>query len=78
VLRMFSYDPVADALAALGYETVGEPGLFRQRRFASAQEQEQILDAMRANGVTPHELETDGWLCAELHLSRPADPRGRE
>jgi SAM-dependent methyltransferase len=78
VLRMFSYEPVADALAALGYETVGEPGLFKQRRFASPQEQEQILDAMRANGVTPHELETDGWLCAQLHLSRPTDPRGRK
>ena len=76
VLRMFSYEPVADALAGLGYETVGEPGLFRQRRFASVQEQEQILDAMSSNGVTPHELETDGWLCARLHLSRPADPRG--
>ena len=54
VLRMFSYEPVAEALAALGYETVGESGLFKQRRFASAQEQEQILDAMRANGsITP-------------------------
>jgi SAM-dependent methyltransferase len=76
VLRMFSYEPVAEALAALGYETVAENGLFKQRRFASAQEQDQILDSMRENGVTPHELETDGWLCAELYLSRPTEPRG--
>ncbi|HEV7651654.1 MAG TPA: class I SAM-dependent methyltransferase [Actinophytocola sp.] len=74
VLRMFSYEPVADALAALGYETAGVTGLFKQRRFSAPQEQEQILDAMRARGVTPHELETDGWLCAELYLSSPTEP----
>lgn len=78
VLRMFSYEPVADALATLGYETVGEAALVKQRRFASAQEQEQILDAMRERGVTPHELETDGWLCAQLYQSRPTDPRGSQ
>ena len=76
VLRMFSYAPVAESLAALGYETVAVEGLFKQRRFASADEQEQILDAVRANGLEPHELETDGWLCAQLYLSRPADSRG--
>ncbi len=79
VLRMFSYEPVADSLAGLGYDTVGVAGVFRQRRFASAQEQEQILDAVRAAGVEPHELETEGWLCAQLYFSRPGDnPRGRQ
>jgi SAM-dependent methyltransferase len=78
VLRMFSYEPIAESLAGLGYETVGVEGLFRQRRFASAHEQEQILDAVRANGLEPHELETEGWLCAQLYLSRPADPRGHQ
>jgi SAM-dependent methyltransferase len=73
VLRMFSYEPVADSLADLGYDTTGVTGVFRQRRFASAQEQEQILDALRVAGVEPHELELEGWLCAQLHLSRPAD-----
>ena len=28
---------------------------------------------LRANGVEPHELETEGWLCAQLYLSRPTD-----
>ncbi len=80
VLRMFSYEPVADGLAALGYDTTGVAGVFRQRRFASAQEQEQILDALRTAGVEPHELEIAGWLCAGLYLSRPTetvDHRGR-
>jgi SAM-dependent methyltransferase len=71
VLRMFSYEPIADSLADLGYETVGVEGLFKQRRFVSEQEQAQILDTVRATGVEPHELETEGWLCAQLHLSRP-------
>jgi predicted TPR repeat methyltransferase len=71
VLRMFSYQPVAESLAALGYETVAVEGVFRQRRFATAAEREQILDAVRANGVELHELEHEGWLCAQLYLSRP-------
>jgi carnitine O-acetyltransferase len=74
VLRMFSYEPVAESLAGLGYETVGVTGVFKQRRFASALEQEQILDALRAAGVEPHELETEGWLCAQLYLSHPSSP----
>lgn len=71
VLRMFSYEPVATSLAELGYDTIDVPGMFKQRRFASEQEQEQILNALRATGMEPHELETEGWLCAQLHLSRP-------
>lgn len=73
VLRMFSYEPIADSLADLGYETVGVEGLFKQRRFVSEQEQAQILAAVGATGAEPHELETEGWLCAQLYLSRPTD-----
>jgi len=73
VLRMFSYEPIAASLADLGYETVGVEGLFTQRRFVSEQEQAQILDAVAATGVEPHELETEGWLCAQLYLSRPTE-----
>ncbi len=73
VLRMFSYEPIAKSLADLGYETIGVEGLFKQRRFVSEQEQEQILDAVAATGADPHELETEGWLCAQLYLSRPTE-----
>ncbi|MFI7679174.1 class I SAM-dependent methyltransferase [Actinophytocola sp. NPDC049390] len=73
VLRMFSYEPIAESLAGLGYETVAVEGLFKQRRFVSAQEQAQILDAIGATGAQPHALETEGWLCAQLYLSRPAE-----
>ncbi|MBB4906022.1 class I SAM-dependent methyltransferase [Actinophytocola algeriensis] len=73
VLRMFSYEPIAKSLADLGYETVGVEGLFKQRRFVSEQEQAQILDAVGATGAEPHDLETEGWLCAQLYLSRPME-----
>ncbi|WP_233160965.1 class I SAM-dependent methyltransferase [Actinophytocola xanthii] len=71
VLRMFSYTSIAERLASLGYETVGVPGVFRQRRFASAEERDSILASLRAAGVDPSGVETEGWLCAELHVSLP-------
>ena len=71
VLRMFSFDPIADALAELGYHTVRADGLFRQRRFASAEEREQVLDTLAGVGVDPGDGETDGWFYAQLFLCRP-------
>ena len=75
VLRMFPFEPVADRLARLGYESVVADGVFRQRRFASAEEQSQVLETLSAAGVDPSGLETDGWLYARLHLSRPRGTR---
>jgi hypothetical protein len=72
VLRMFPFDPIADALAEFGYRTVKSEGMFRQRRFTSSEEQEQILDNLAKAGVDPAGHETDGWFYAELYLSRPA------
>jgi hypothetical protein len=72
VLRMFSYDPIAESLSELGYETVYIEGMFKQRRFASAQEQALVLDNLsRMPNVDPHGLEADGWMYAQLHLSLP-------
>ncbi|WP_328644262.1 class I SAM-dependent methyltransferase [Amycolatopsis sp. NBC_00348] len=71
VLRMFSYDPVAESLAELGYETAAIDGVYRQRRFASTEEQEHILDALGTAGVDPEGLEAEGWLYAQLYVSRP-------
>jgi hypothetical protein len=71
VLRMFSFEPVAESLAGSGYETVHIDRVFKQRRFASAEEQSLVLDTMAAAGVDPQGLETDGWLYAQLYVSRP-------
>jgi hypothetical protein len=74
-LRMVPYGPVADSLGELGYETMRIDGVFRQRRFASAQERSGVLDSLAAAGIDPEGLEADGWLYAEIHLSIPADTR---
>ncbi|QIS19827.1 class I SAM-dependent methyltransferase [Nocardia terpenica] len=82
VLRMFSFEPIAERLAELGYRTERRPGTFRQRRFASADEQDQVLNTLSANGIDPTGLEADGWLHAQLYLSvldaHPRTPNDHE
>jgi hypothetical protein len=71
VLRMFPFDPVERALAGLGYRTIRVEEVFKQRRFASPEEQALVLDTMSAAGVDARGLEAEGWLYAQLYLSRP-------
>lgn len=73
VLRMFPFDPVADTLVAAGYETHRVDRLFRQRRFATAEEQSLVLGNLSALGIDPAGLEADGWFYAQLHLSLPRE-----
>ncbi|AHH18174.1 hypothetical protein NONO_c33870 [Nocardia nova SH22a] len=73
VLRMYAFEPIARELAALGYRTERRPGTFRQRRFASAAEQQQVVNTLAANGIDATGYESDGWLHAYLYISRPAD-----
>ena len=76
VLRMFPFDSVEHALAALGYRTVRVEGVFKQRRFVSAEEQAGVLRTMAAAGVDPGGLEDEGWFYARLFLSTPAGDSG--
>lgn len=71
VLRMFPFDPVGHALAGLGYRTIRVDEVFKQRRFASEQEQTLVLERMAAAGVDARGLEEEGWMYAQLYLSRP-------
>ncbi|WP_084692282.1 methyltransferase type 12 [Parafrankia elaeagni] len=71
VLRMFPFDAIGESLADRGYETVRLERLFRQRRFASPEEQSLVLDTLSDIGVDPTGTEDSGWLHAELFLSRP-------
>ena len=71
VLRMFPFEPIAEVLAKLGYETEQQVGVFRQRRFASAEEQAQVLDTLSSVGVDPAGMETDGWFYAQLYVAKP-------
>ncbi|MGH3938055.1 MAG: class I SAM-dependent methyltransferase [Pseudonocardiaceae bacterium] len=76
VLRMFPFTPVAEGLAAWGYDTVHLEHVFKQRRFASPGEQSLVLDTLSSVGVDPRGLEADGWLYAQLYVSRPRDTKG--
>lgn len=72
VLRMFPFDPVERTLTGLGYETIRVDDVFRQRRFASDEEQALVLATMKEAGVDARGLEAEGWLYAQLHVSRPS------
>jgi SAM-dependent methyltransferase len=76
VLRMFPFERVAERLAGLGYETVHHERVFKQRRFASPGEQALVLDTLSTVGVDPRGLEADGWLYAQLYVSRPRGTKG--
>lgn len=76
VLRMFPFAPIAEGLAELGYETVHLERVFKQRRFASPGEQSLVLDTLSTVGVDPRGLEADGWLYAQLYISRPHGTKG--
>jgi carnitine O-acetyltransferase len=71
VLRMYPFDPIDQCLVEYGYETlqIGPP--VRQRRFVSKEEQSQVLDTLSGIGQDPCGLEADGWLYAQLFVSRP-------
>ena len=72
VLRMFPIEPIEETLNDWGYVTEKLEGqTFVQRRFASAEEQEQVFEQLHEQGVDPIGKETEGHLLAEFYLSRP-------
>jgi len=74
VARMFPFDSIEETLNDWGYVTeMLEARTFDQRRFASADEQEQIIDQLRTQGIDPTGKETEGHLMAVFYLSRPAN-----
>jgi hypothetical protein len=68
---MFDFAPIEAELAALGYRTEQAPGLYEQRRFAAPAEQAQVLNTLSANGIDTTGREDQGWLYANLYVSRP-------
>ena len=72
VLRLFPFDAIEETLNKWGYVTEKLDGqTFFQRRFASADEQEQVLERLRGRGIDPTGAEAEGHLLAEFYLSRP-------
>lgn len=72
VLRMFPFEPIEETLNENGYVTEKLEGhAFVQRDFASDQEQAQVLEQLREQGIDPTGKEAEGHLLAEFYLSRP-------
>jgi len=72
VLRMFPFEPIEATLNDWGYVTEKLEGrTFVQRRFSSAEEQEQVLEKLEDRGIDPVGKEAEGQLVAEFFLSRP-------
>ena len=72
VLRLFPFDGIEETLDDWGYVTERlESQTFIQRRFASTDEQEQVLEQLRDRGIDPTGKEAEGHLLAEFYLSRP-------
>ena len=74
VLRLFPFDAIKKTLNDWGYVTEKLEGqTFFQRRFASADEQEQMLEQLRDRGIDSTGKEAEGLLLVEFYLSRPAN-----
>lgn len=72
VLRMFPYDRIESVLRRWGYKTEKLAGrYFRQRKFASGDEQRQVIEELRSQEIDPAGLEAEGHFVAEFYLSRP-------
>lgn len=73
VLRMFDFGASEEMLGRHGYVTEKFEGLFRQRRFASAEERQHVLDNLSRLGIDATDAEETGWYLAELHVARPEE-----
>lgn len=74
VLRMFPYDPLAEALSRFGLVTERLSGAtFVQRRFRDLQEFTGTLEALGRRGIDTTGFESEGLFHADLYVSRPAD-----
>lgn len=72
VLRLFPFDTISKSLDKWGYVTEKLEGqTFFQRKFASDDEQKQVLRQLRDQGVDPTDKESEGHFLAEFYLSRP-------
>jgi SAM-dependent methyltransferase len=76
VLRMFPFAGIEQALEGYGYVTEKvEDQTFLQRRFASDEEQDHVLERLSGLGIDAEGLESNGWYHAEAFISRPSDDR---
>ena len=71
-LRTFPFERIAQLLAESGYVTERlEGSTFKQRRFASSEEQAAFLERLESKGLDTVGKEAEGYSHAEFYLSRP-------
>lgn len=69
-LRMFPVDDIATMLHSRGYVVYRQRGrTYRQRRFAGADERQEVLSRLAAMRVDPTGLEAEGWYHAEFYFA---------
>jgi hypothetical protein len=69
-LRMFPISEIATMLRSRGYVVYRQGGrTYRQRRFASRDERQEVLARLAALNIDPTGLEADGWYHAEFYLA---------
>lgn len=74
VLRMFPFDNIAATLEQFGLVTEPYEGAsFVQRRFASREEMEGVIQAVEARGIDTDGHETEGVYHSNLFVSRPPE-----
>lgn len=73
-LRMVDYRPIAKVLSKYGLATEKLSNhTFAQRRFASAEEQQYVLEELASMGIDPDGKESTGRYHTDFYLSRPPD-----
>jgi hypothetical protein len=69
-LRMFPIDEIAAMLNSRGYVVYRQRGrTYRQRRFAGADEKQEVLARLAALRIDPAGLEAEGWYHAEFYFA---------
>lgn len=72
VLRTFDYSEISAVLDRCGLITEKIPdAVFRQRRFATPDEQHWAVAKVMSRGLDPTGLETDGSFYADCYITRP-------
>jgi hypothetical protein len=72
ILRMFQPEPIAATFNKFGYRFEAVPGVhLRQRRFHDEKEQQESIRLIKARGLGAQELESDGYLYADLFIGSP-------
>jgi hypothetical protein len=69
-LRMFPIDELATMLRSRGYIVFRQRGrTYRQRRFAGADEKQEVLARLESLRIDPAGLEAEGWYHAEFYFA---------